>query len=224
MKNNLDQQVCQLEQELNAIKQKIQLLKKQSEFKLNDWLYVNRKYDEYIFRFKEYVSDSYIIGTEIYGVNLENDSDVTIWSENRFLNNHHNELIQLATKQQIERILIAVAKYKGFNIGTQFISAYSGADSICDNKLVYYDIYDDLEVYKGNSIYYKGKWAIIKEESPKLFNTTVSVEELTAVKTVMKVSDRMKRNLFITKDLMCDNINSIEYDQLNDMINKYSKK
>lgn len=227
MKNNLNQQVHQLEQELDSIKQKIQLLKEQSEFKPNDWLYVEREDYEYIFRFKKYDGDDAIIGTEIYGINLKDESNVQIWNENRFLNNFKGQLIQLATTAQIKRILITIAKHKGFNVGTKFISAYSGnIDSICSNELIYcaktkYNP-DHLAVYRGNFIYYNGNWATI---SPKLFNTEVSVEELTAFKTVMNVIDRMKSTLVITKNSICNTSNSvIEYDQLNDMIDKYSKE
>lgn len=163
METNLKEKEKQLEKELQEVREKI---KKETEFKNGDWLYLFYNNIEYLFRFNRKEDShsgwNYVYFSEYYSVNKSSDN-VCIKTDDYFANHELEELMVKATKGQIKRILTIVAKHKGFVEGVKFKSPNETWNGIVNNKIEYVSD-EDLLYTNSIAIYNKGKWAKILEK------------------------------------------------------------
>lgn len=140
-------------------------------FEKEQWLYIKQVLfddDGYVALFR-FISqeNSKIIGRELY----------TVWDDGRveieYVNKDDESYVcdyeecSKATPSQIEEILTAVAKHKGFKEGVKFKSAFSGDVQQIQETWFKWD--EGLYTKSENSayVYYKGEWAEIVEDLPE---------------------------------------------------------
>jgi len=193
-------------------------------FPHNSWVYMNDKWTERIVRVNQIINNSEIKYFEQY---------IFDKSTNRILNNNTckpnyiqitgrdpNEIIRIATKEDILRLLILVAIDKGFKKGIKYKSVYSDLINVCKSDEFELSIDEDDSncinlVCEEYFIYYNGKWSeVIKEPAinfgcdhaefdydnkiVKFGSYTFSVKQLEAIKTVIELNVQFKHEFEIT--------------------------
>ncbi|WP_448506063.1 hypothetical protein [Immundisolibacter sp.] len=158
----------------------------ESKFKVGDWIYVldsgfndtgNIKYSKSvykgdIFRIAEFGKQTwdYDYDDDKYSVAIGNDGEVVYTGK-------YPDQFRLATKDEIEKVLIAEAKKRGYKTGVRqkIIPAFGSIECTiictCDGYKYYPDA-DRLDTLRDDktpscTIYYKGQWAeIIEQQEP----------------------------------------------------------
>ncbi len=184
------QKIADLEKQLNQIKKTLEELKTQEKEKLHnfkdgDWLQFNSCGESYVFKYKD-------MGNNVFGAYLaikrisnglidlvENVYNVAFFSEEKFT---------LATKEQVQEVILLFADIKGYRVGVTIKSMHlphkvTIKDDFCLNERIgsatkpsffrfhHYDEYDllnrDLNVLNNNIRIYEDKtaqWAEIVKE------------------------------------------------------------
>ncbi len=125
------------------------------EFKEGQWLYYESIRAEGIFRSREKQEEKFST-VEAYGIRFDN----TVFYPT-FQCNYEVRPYSAATPEQIERILSAVAKSKGFGYGTNTDAG------LLHSGIFEYDSKDQLW-HSGVIVYAKGKWAkIVDQDKPE---------------------------------------------------------
>lgn len=134
-------------------------------------------YSEFWEEVKEFKVDDWVrwIGWPGISIRKIKSLDPFKWYENDddgYRLKKYPEEYRLATPEEIETYLIAEAKRKGFEVGVQFKSAYTGRERIirngifyCAGDLIENDRFNGDIIYNGDT----NKWAeIIKKEEIKI--------------------------------------------------------
>ena len=186
-------------------------------FKHGDWVYMTDDITDRIVLVDKIVSANELQYIEQYIIDKSNSSNhkfldgVGIGHNVMAINGFQpNEVIRLATEEDLTYVMNFVAKVKGFADGVTYNSAYFGHDRYtCKFPLKATLHYNQLQLVdhncRGNFIYFNGKWATINNDpkikfgndhgvfdkqnkSVKFGDKTFTVKQLEAIKIVMELN------------------------------------
>ncbi len=173
------------------------VFKEEEEFIKGEWLYAKENSYELLFRFDTLIDN--MLSTK-EGYQIFESGDISCEAAEKYAYKSRN--VVKATKEQIEKVLLAVAKHKGFVIGVEYKNATKCSGSHYSKLKAYPKYVENTEQFtdgNGGSIYDGGKWAeIIKLALPKVNNYEGKDDGSTVTYGCAKFSREYLRDLCAT--------------------------
>lgn len=179
----------EIEKEIEESKKRQEFLLKELEnlknpkFEKGKWYFTkdNSWNCEYLVRVTGYIHQNQLWYTEMYCINDNSEIYINLIHDWVSMSTRN---FQPATKKQIQKILIEVAKKKGYKNGVKYNSVNPNSLGVCTfhsiEKLQFCENLDNREKltdWSCGSIYFDGKWAeIIKNDLPILNNKEGKIE------------------------------------------------